>query len=325
MKIELTEENVLLAGRTYKEGDTLWLALSGTGASFIYTGKKLFITVVGSPVINHEDAENNCVRIAVYVNGERKVDDMVTQAEQTYTVWESDVAETVEVKIIKLSESAMSVVGVKDLEIAEGERVVPAAKKEHLIEFIGDSITCGYGVDDEDPLHPFSTKTEDVTRAYAYLTAQLLSCDCRMFSASGYGIISGYTADPEIKSAEQLIPLYYSSYGFSYDTFPGGKKPMDIPWDFTEKQPDIIVINLGTNDDSYCQETEWKNTGINMQSFFWMSGRKIPERKFFAYWDLWAQDFIHVSVRHAISTGKKRGMKRFIPWNCRNRTGKRDM
>lgn len=57
------------------------------------------------------------------------MDDMVTQAEQTYTVWESDVAETVEVKIIKLSESAMSVVGVKDLEIAEGERVVPAAKK----------------------------------------------------------------------------------------------------------------------------------------------------------------------------------------------------
>ena len=258
MKIELTEENVLLAGRTYKEGDTLWLALSGTGASFIYTGKKLSITVVGSPVINHEDAENNCARIAVYVNGERKVDDMVTQEEQTYTVWESDAAETVEVKIIKLSESAMSVAGIKDLEIAEGEGVVPAAKKEHLIEFIGDSITCGYGVDDEDPLHPFSTKTEDVTRAYAYLTAQLLSCDCRMFSASGYGIISGYTADPEIKSAEQLIPLYYSSYGFSYDTFPGGKKPMDIPWDFTEKQPDIIVINLGTNDDSYCQETEWK-------------------------------------------------------------------
>lgn len=54
---------------------------------------------------------------------------MVTQEEQTYTVWESDVAETVEVNIIKLSESAMSVVGVKDLEIAEGERVVPAAKK----------------------------------------------------------------------------------------------------------------------------------------------------------------------------------------------------
>ncbi len=258
MKIELTEENVLLAGRTYKEEDTLWLALSGTGASFIYTGKKLSLTAVGSPVISHEDAEGNYARIAVYVNGERKVDDRVTQAEQTYTVWESDAAETVEVKIIKLSESAMSVVGIKDLEIAEGESVVPAAKKEHLIEFIGDSITCGYGVDDEDPLHSFTTATEDVTRAYAYLTAQLLSCDCRMFSASGYGIISGYTADPEIKSAEQLIPTFYGSYGFSYDTYPGGKKPMDMPWDFTQKQPDIIVINLGTNDDSYCQETQWK-------------------------------------------------------------------
>ena len=35
MKIRLTEENVLLTGRTYKEEDTLWLTLSGTGASFI--------------------------------------------------------------------------------------------------------------------------------------------------------------------------------------------------------------------------------------------------------------------------------------------------
>ena len=229
MKIELTEENVLLAGRTYKEGDTLWLALSGTGASFIYTGKKLSITVVGSPVINHEDAENNCARIAVYVNGERKVDDMVTQEEQTYTVWESDAAETVEVKIIKLSESAMSVAGIKDLEIAEGERVVPAAKKEHLIEFIGDSITCGYGVDDEDPLHPFSTKTEDVTRAYAYLTAQLLSCDCRMFSASGYGIISGYTADPEIKAPSSLFLYTIVLTALVMIPFRVGKSPWTFP------------------------------------------------------------------------------------------------
>lgn len=258
MKIELTEEKVLPAGRTYKEGDTLWLALSGTGASFIYTGKKLSLTIVGSPVAVNPDADGNYARIAVYVNGERKIDDMVTEAEKTYTVWESEEAQTVPVSVIKLSESAMSVVGIRDLEIAEGESIVPAAKKEHLTEFIGDSITCGYGVDDEDPLHHFSTATEDVTRAYAYLTAELLSSDYRMFSASGYGIISGYTADPEVKSPEQLIPLYYGSMGFSYDTFPGGRKPMDVPYDFTRKEPDAIVINLGTNDDSYCQETGWK-------------------------------------------------------------------
>lgn len=254
MKIRLTEENVLLTGRTYKEEDTLWLTLSGTGASFIYTGKKLTITAVGGPAATVPDNHGNYARFAVYADDKRVVDDLLDCAEKTYTIWESTEKKEVLIRIIKLSECAMSVLGIKDPEIAEGETIVPASCKEHLIEFIGDSITCGYGVDDEDPLHSFSTATEDVTKAYAYKTAALLKADYSMFSISGYGIISGYTDNPEVKSAEQLIPLYYESYGFSYDTFPDGKKPQEMPWSFAGRKPEAIVINLGTNDDSYCQD-----------------------------------------------------------------------
>lgn len=48
------------------------------------------------------------------------------------------------------------------------------------MEFIGDSITCGYGVDDPDKEHHFKTATEDVTKAYAYKTALALNADYSM-------------------------------------------------------------------------------------------------------------------------------------------------
>ena len=118
-----------------------------------------------------------------------------------------------------------------------------------MIEFVGDSITCGYGVDDENYEHHFSTKTEDVTKAYAYKAAEALNADYSMVAISGYGIISGYTEGDE-PIPEQTIPQYYDTLGFSYGGF-GASKPQDIKWDFTKRQPDIIVINLGTNDSSY--------------------------------------------------------------------------
>lgn len=73
-----------------------------------------------------------------------------------------------------------------------------------------------------------------------------------MFSASGYGIVSGYTEGDEPIS-EQTIPQFYCSYGFSRGNF-AGTAPQDIPWDFSKYVPQIIVINLGTNDDSYCRD-----------------------------------------------------------------------
>lgn len=78
------------------------------------------------------------------------------------------------------------------------------------MEFIGDSITCGYGVDDEVAEHQFKTATEDVTRAYAYKTARMLNADYSMFSASGYGIITGYT-EGDVKLEDQRLPQFYES------------------------------------------------------------------------------------------------------------------
>lgn len=248
----LCEENVKLLGRTYMIDDTLWLSLSGSGVDFSYTGKKLSMTVVGDGASTISGNDTNYARLAVYVDGERVIDDMINSPEKSYTIFESDKEKTVSVQIIKLSETAMSTLGIKPLELGEGGKLSPAPEKTHKIEFIGDSITCGYGVDDEDPNHNFSTATEDVTKAYAYKTAQKLNADYSMFSTSGYGIISGYTSNDE-KVTQQTIPQYYESMGFSWNSFNNMLRPQDAEWDFSRYQPDLVVINLGTNDDSYCK------------------------------------------------------------------------
>lgn len=247
-----TNENVKLLGRTYYDADKLYCALSGTGTEFSFTGTKCSITVSGDSNSANAGMTDNHARIGIYVNGERVIDDMVDNKEEVYEVFKSDTPQEVTVSLVKLSESPMSTIAITDINVT-GTQIKPAENKEKLIEFIGDSITCGYGIDDPNKAHHFSTKTEDVTKAFAYKTAQALGADYSLVSFSGYGIISGYS-DGEKKVSEQALPQYYTKLGYSWAAN-GSFKPSDVEWDFS-RQPDIVVINLGTNDDSYTKNVE---------------------------------------------------------------------
>lgn len=243
-----TEENVKLLGRTYYEEDRLYCALSGTGVEFTFTGTKCSITVAGDNNSDSTSQADNHARVGIYVNGERVIDDMVDNKQEVYDVFQSDEPQEVTLSLVKLSESPMSTIAITDINVT-GTAIKPTPNKEKLIEFIGDSITCGYGVDDPNKDHHFSTKTEDVTKAYAYKTAQALDVDYSMVSFSGYGIISGYS-DGNNKVPAQAVPRYYTKLGYSWATN-GTFSPAAEEWDFSKRQPDVIVVNLGTNDDSY--------------------------------------------------------------------------
>lgn len=239
-------ENVRFIGRVMPLENTLWMALSGTGIEFSVTGRSASVTFVADSTWS--GVAENQARVAVYVDGERTEDVMLNQPEVTVTAFSRDTEETHVVRVIKLSESPMSTCGISKID-TDGV-ICPTEQKEKFIEFIGDSITCGYGVDDEDRDHHFATGTEDVTKAYAYKTAQALDADYSMVSFSGYGIVSGYTGTGE-KMGHQLVPEYYEKFGFSYGTYKGEYKPQNMSWDFTMRKPDLVVINLGTNDNSY--------------------------------------------------------------------------
>lgn len=128
------------------------------------------------------------------------------------------------------------------------EDLRPTDKKDRKIEFIGDSITCGYGVLGK-PEAPFSTETESADDAFAVQCARALDADYQLVSFSGIGVISRYIEPEENEPlTDVLMPALYphtdavlaKRYGWRPES-----------WDFSSFCPQVVVINLGTNDDSY--------------------------------------------------------------------------
>lgn len=269
-----TADNVKLLGRAYYDDfdEELICAYSGTGCEFTFTGKSVKFNLKGDNAARSNN-EDNSARYAIYVDGERTQDLMLDEYTKTITAFESDTETTAVISLVKLSETANSTLAIKSIDV-EGT-IAPTELKDLYIEFVGDSITCGYGVDDEDRNHHFSTSTEDCTKAYAYKTAEKLNADYSLVSISGYGIISGYTGDPNIKSANQIMPKYYNAIGYSYSRSVAG-----ISWSF-ERQPDVIVINLGTNDESYCKTDKDKRAEFTTEyvNFIKQIREKNPDAK----------------------------------------------
>jgi hypothetical protein len=86
------------------------------------------------------------------------------------------------------------------------------------------------------------TSTENFMKSYAYLAAQKLDADYSAVSYSGYGIVSGYTSSGE-KVPDCLVPDYYAMTAKPYS--------YAKPWDFERRRHDVVVVNLGTNDNTY--------------------------------------------------------------------------
>ncbi len=240
------EQYVKTIGRTHSEEGVLWLAHSASGVEFTMTGTAASVTVVGDSMTSQPDGR---ARFAAYIDGERVLDEMIDEPEKTFEIFAGTDEKTVTITLLKLSEAANSTLGIKAINVTSDGDIQPTPQKELKIEFIGDSITCGYGVDDEDRDHHFSTTTEDATKAYAYKTAQLLDADYSLVSYSGHGIISGYTTKGKKVSAQQ-VPAMYEQFARSYGNY-NGFSVASVKWDFSKFVPDIIVINLGTNDASY--------------------------------------------------------------------------
>ena len=242
-----SEPYVKLTGRTALNNGVRWLIHSASKAEFRFRGTRAAVVIAGDGSVSGEEASQ--ARLAVYLNGKRVIDHLVGQAEETLEIFSSDREIEAEVCIIKLSEAANSVFGIRRIDVTSAGDIEALPQKDLKIEFIGDSITCGYGVDDEDANHHFVTGTEDATRAYAYKTAAALNADYSLVCYSGHGIISGYTGDGNRVSG-QLVPPVYEQLGKNYGS---AASVIDLsqPWDFSAFQPDVVVINLGTNDQSF--------------------------------------------------------------------------
>lgn len=140
-------------------------------------------------------------------------------------------------KLLRQSEAERGPSTVADI-LLDGQFLARPESSNTLIEFIGDSITCGYAnlATCSMPPDPCSTSLyEEGTLGYAYLTAEKLGFDFSMLSRQGTGIVAGWDY---LTNPMGAIPRVYHLNSFYRD---------QREYDFKRKA-DIVVINLGTND-----------------------------------------------------------------------------
>lgn len=111
------------------------------------------------------------------------------------------------------------------------------ALPERKIEFIGNSITCGYGVESTDGADPYEDATENHFLTYANIVSDSLGAQHTSISRSGIGAYRNYNGPG--KGSVDCMPWQYGYTLFNRH---------DEKWDFSKYQPQLVCINLGTND-----------------------------------------------------------------------------
>jgi len=177
----------------------------------------------------------------IYVDGERVQERfLVTPSDTVFTLADFDEGGEHTIRVLKQTEPLRFLSVLKALEFT-GKMKAPPRERDY-IEFIGDSISCGYGnliagsnSDAGNALY------SDGTQAFAFLTAEELGVDSSVVGCTGIGVVDGHRDFVEADFFAKQS--YFRSQAQAYT-------PTRIP--------DLVVINLGTND---------QNTNVSTANF----------------------------------------------------------
>jgi len=160
----------------------------------------------------------------------------ISTGEQTYILAEGLDDTVHEVELFKRTELTFGKTKFQGFIVDEGATLEPIGNtRELFIEYIGNSITCGYG--NEGTLgESFGPTTENHFLTYAAISSRNFNARHMAVSRSGIGIYRNY-GGPAGGNSDCMTNLY--SRIFLYD-----EEPL---YGFAV-QPDVVCINLGTND-----------------------------------------------------------------------------
>ena len=232
----LNTDNIKIFGRSRKNRDAITVDWTCAGIEFNAECEGDVFAA-----FRYNSGQKLC--FSVYINGERSrlcVTDFSQKTRDEYLV---PIAVGLKkgcynIKLLRQSEAERGPAEIFDISLI-GKMLDRPKDSDTLIEFLGDSITCGYSnlaTCDMPPDECSQSPWEDGTAAYAYLTAEALGYDFSMISRQGTGIVAGWDY---LTNPMGAIPKVYDLLSFYRDT----KEPYT-----PERKADIVVINLGTND-----------------------------------------------------------------------------
>lgn len=227
------DTDALFFGRTYDKAGVRWMNWSGAGFSVRFQGSGLAAEFYS----NVPDARNMAY-LKIYIDGQEQ-EDVALKKDIQMVMLAEDLDPTVEhtVEVRKRTNARSSTAGVSRLVLLDGKVLEPEKPKERLIEFVGDSLTVGYMATKEGKTATaWSTLTEDVTGTYCPQVAKAFDAEYQVVAISGRGVVRNNGGDAKVVFPEiyKMLDIYNNP---------------DKEYDFAT-QPDVIVINLGSNDES---------------------------------------------------------------------------
>ena len=262
--MKLSFDNLIWKGRYLDHDGVRYFDYSASGFCFVLKGKKAEATILSDPEAWSEE-NKGVLGIFVTEGSDTSIGAIpeeptqritLREKENHITLFESSEEKTVCIRVMKFSECAFGYAGLKELEI-EGEVVSTSSTTGGLkLEFIGDSITCGYGVEGLWEKDIFTTQQERPDKAYAFLTAKSLGADIHLCSWSGIGLTSNYV-DPETINLPDTHWLMQSNWPYTDKSLSLRLGIEPEVWKPEGRfEPDIVIINLGTNDISWVRGIE---------------------------------------------------------------------
>jgi len=240
--------NKKVHGRTRKENAPLTLFWTGSALELNAKGSELWIEV-------ESDYDMYEPWISIVINGAWVSRQMIQAGRYWICVFRGMNDQMV--KNVRIIKDVQAMSGDMDCKLQihavkfDGD-FLPLEDKPYKIEFIGDSITSGEGIFGAKPEEDWISMWFGAVENYTALTAEALNADYQVISQSGWGVLTSWDNNPH----GNIPDIYDKVCGL----LQGEKNEALGAWqkhDFNSWQPDIIVVNLGTNDNGAFHSPEW--------------------------------------------------------------------
>ena len=227
--VSATDSNVLTEGRFIANSGSISFCYPGTAFSIWFTGTSCRVQLKPSAGYFVKSVDGGAYQKFDTYNGSQDPFTEITLAENLADGNHS-------VRIMLISEGLYCKPEIKGFVVDNNAKVLKPVRKKLKIEFIGNSITCGYGVETNNPDNHFADSTSNFAKSFAGITAKTLDAEAMVVARSGIGIYRNYNENPA--GSAWPMPRVYEN-ALICDT--------TVQWTFSEK-PDVVVVCMGTND-----------------------------------------------------------------------------
>lgn len=222
-------EAVRIVGRTLIEGNDVSFDWSGTYAETILDGRQLDLKLSGTGRSWFD----------VSVDGKPAGKFGCFSADTTITVASGLKKGQHRIEIRKRTEGETGRTTFHSFIVPAGATLKATQPRSRHIEFIGNSLSAGFGTEGLNRDEPFTPENENCNLAYSTIVPRYFDADYTIIAHSGRGVVRNY--GDSVRMSKGTMTHKFPQV-FDMDT--------TYKYNFVESnyKPDLVVVNLGAND-----------------------------------------------------------------------------